>query len=233
MKKIFKKLLKVEKPFEQWALENAIVIGTKEKSEKQKVKKNKNVLRWVTSLMSILMVSLAIVLPFTLELEKKYTAMNTTSIEISLDELYEKSNNFLIFSRPQIIIISNFSSKPLACKDTPKNDNNLVLSYSMWNALIQTKDMQNLFWVDYRVRMEKRYEFAEYDSYIELKNEFEIGNEKVFYRIVPFAFENIAYLKFAYGNFEYYLSAKGFGSTVISAETLKLLINDLLLEINL
>lgn len=223
MKKLFRKALKTDKPFDVWTKEHGIIQSEKRQNSQTIFKKPIAV--W-SCIIAVLIIATAVVLPFILadNSPKIYSSQDTVTMFLSLDELYEKES-LLLFDSKQILQYDRIGI------DFPIENEFLSLSYNLVNCLIATNDGVNGFYVDYTIRLYPYYNFYSYEHYSDLTSKFVIGSTEVYYKIKEEVkkSDSLAYIKFIYNNLEYFLQVKGFdGVTELSENTLKILLGDLL-----
>ena len=211
------------KPLEQW---RAHEIQPKRSIQ---LPKRSHIFRYLVSAAAVCIMCLGIVLPLTLTPNshgsnlivtptepKGYSLVNVSiDNETTVDEIYGR-NDISFFNQSEIL------SPIVVYYDKPSEDAvPAVLSYLVNDCLIGIVDSENSiyvgFYVDYRVRLYKKYDFVGIDNYKsliesfdnpydhEVIKDFSIDNIFVRYREPQGSTNTYAYIMFTFGGNDYFL----------------------------
>lgn len=224
MKNLFRKKIKSDISFEEWAKENNVVLTH---APAKTIHVKKRAIGWIATAVSFLLVA-AIILPFLFSSSdnapKIYSSNDADPKNITIEELYQKEG-VLLFNLESVFDYDSISA------DIAKDNSTLILGYKLYNCLIGASDGENAFYVDYFIRLYPYYEFNTYQSYTDLILNFTVNSIQIKYNIQISFGDEFAYLCFSYNNLEYFLCIKGFeGVTEINETTIKLLLTDLLVN---
>jgi len=237
-KKAIKQSLKPRKPFEAWAREHNIVLPSSSSPSPQKPTVRRRLIIQFVSAAACVILFLGILLPVLL-LDKKpidsgnppaqsseprvYLLQDAVTVQMDIEELYAVEG-LILFDASQIYEINAIY------KNVANDNNDLILSYILNDCVFISTDEENVFFVTCIIRIYPQFEFFTYEKYTDLNLKLDLDNVEISYRIVQESRNgNIAYLKFLYGNAEYFLQVTDFeGITDINEETLKILMGDLI-----
>lgn len=229
MKKIFKEILKPEKPFEQWAYENGIQLPER-KPEKSK---KPIFVKWVVATAASLIICLSIILPVLLirnnpDSPTRYTDDNVHTERLesvnNLEDLEDffKEKKYLFFDFSQVM---NYMP---VYHDIADDDETLILSYYIENCKISFKnDNNNGFKVSYRICIYSDYEFLYFLDYTDLENSFNIAEIKINFENKEIENTNATYVNFTYNNYFYYFKIEYAGVTELTEENLQIFLSSL------
>jgi len=89
--------------------------------------------------------------------------------------------------------------------------------------LFATPDGQNAFFIDFKVRVYRYYEFFDYLDFSDLSQSFKINSINIYYRIFN---TGRAFVRFEYGNNDYFLIVECFFDGETTPQTLTILLNE-------
>lgn len=205
MKKIIKKVLKPEKSFEQWALDNNIALP-----ERRLHPKKRCILKWITVATMTFIICLSITLPLIYgNIEPRNYLESDSHLIIKEVENEEElirffnSKNILFFNSDRIPDEQNI---PQILSNVVKDDETLILSYSISDYYIKFNvDEQQFFLLDYRVVVYKNYTFMTQSSYSDSDASFEESGKRIYYKITNLFQGSSAFVRFSYNGYDYYL----------------------------
>jgi len=208
------------KPFAEWAEEHGIEIN-KQAKVKQKPK-------LVFALRLAAMAAAAVLLisgiawlawpGYTPDTPRVFTSLDSITQPITLDELYQV-DNILLFNREQVedALLNVF-------RDVVRDEPDFILSYSVSDKIFVTLDEKNAFFVDFKVRVYRYYDFFDYINFKELSKNLTINETRIYYEIYTVG---LARVRFAYGNNDYFLAVTCFFEGETTTQTLIILLNEL------
>jgi len=231
MKKLIKKAMQQEnESFESWVQEHNVSLPEQKPT---RISRNSLVMRWATVATSIIVIALAIALPIALSNRDtsnttiRYLATDSVAHSLELEELF-LLDNFLLPNFNQIL--NHESAFVHTAYDNPE----LVLSYTINQLLYVTQDETNAFFIDYRIRTFRNYDFRGYEAFDDLSLNMTVNEILIYYDFVESnsdfdAAQTLALIHFSYGDSEYFLIVAGFeGITEITSDTLRILLTELL-----
>ena len=242
-KKIQAEFEKPEKSFCEWAAENGIDLTHADKSERVRSSGSSARHRHVRrgggvaavrrgALIAVpLLVIAAIIVPVIVanmpahdKSPVLYGYNDVTAEYITVDEVKAVRDIYLFD-------MSGVAQTESVTKEVLKDDESFVLSYVLTNNLLTVADGEtaDAFYVTYRVRTYENYEFLYYAYYEELTHTITVNGHEVLYDLSGLQ-SSTAYAKFAAGDYEYFLEARGFdGITDLTEDNFVNLLNKILL----
>ena len=243
-KKIRAGFEKPEKPFDEWAAENGISLLPADDPERARssgspakrphvrsgagaaVAVRRGAL--VAALLLVIAAVIVSVIVLNMPASDKQPILygyNDVEIEyITIDEVKAVPGIYL-FDMSGVVQTESVT------KELLKNDNSVVLSYVLTNNLLSAAngEAMDAFYVTYRVRVYKNYEFMHYAYYDDLTHNATVNGHDVSYE--PYGLQSsTAYAEFTAGDYEYFIEARGFeGVTELTEDNFLNLLDKILL----
>ena len=184
-------------------------------------------LRWAGLAASVLVIVIGVVLGVSLRnnsiSQQHFTERDSMFYAVTLEHI---EDNVLLFNREQILNADdNYLGGFRHVVREGIRGAGLLLAYTTDRLVFRTLDEQNVFFIDFRVRMHRYYSFFELPLFERLPQNFEVNGTRVYYSIF---YDNQALVRFTHNNLDYFLALECFlNQSTTTAEVLATVVNEL------